>query len=137
MDIQKLMDSLSSAARMTRSQYHLTLGDLYHLSLENPDAVFCVPAFDRGIANPHSYRGYYADLAFEQSDDRATTAAAVKEMCERAMAETFTGYKGGDYTYADDTPLWLAPYGCTGEAIVEVDATQHGILKLRTKEVTF
>ena len=66
-----------------------------------------------------SYRGYYSDLAFEPGD-RCVTVKELLERANEANGDTFTGYKGGDFVMGDDTPLWAAPYGSTGLAIVDI-----------------
>ena len=50
-----------------------------------------------GFTHAHSWRGIYAEAAFEPAMN-----VPVKEMraeVERALSETFTGWKGGDYSY--------------------------------------
>jgi len=68
-----------------------------------------------GFGNPHSYRGYYDELAFEPVPD--TTVGAMLAAAKEALGATYTGYKGGDYTMNAYTQVWLARYGDTGEAI--------------------
>jgi hypothetical protein len=77
-----------------------------------------------GPESPHSYRGYYSDLAFSAGHKR-TAGAWLREL-ESCLGSTFTGYKGGDFTMREDTPLWAAFYGCCGRAII--DLTPAGIL---------
>ncbi|UIS25285.1 hypothetical protein [Erythrobacter phage vB_EliS-L02] len=134
MDFQKMFDSLSDAMRRTRLPYHLSLGDLRDLAEQFDETVFIIAEDGGGITREHSYRGYYEDLAFERSDE-PTPAREVLAMCERALSQTYEGYKGGDFTYGRDTPLWLAAYGTTGAAIVDVDPVEPGVLALVVKEV--
>jgi hypothetical protein len=73
-----------------------------------------------------------ADLAFE-TGSAPSTVADMRKRCARAAVDTYTGYKGGDYTYDERTPLWRAQYGCCGPAIMA--ATQiDGALILVTKD---
>lgn len=68
-----------------------------------------------GFNNPHSYRGYYAELAFEPARNVNT-----KDMLKDArdsLCKTFCGYKGGEYTMHECTEVYLAKYSETGEAI--------------------
>jgi hypothetical protein len=60
--------------------------------------------------NPHSYRGYYNELAFEYCDD-PLTVANIKQFIHEASTETFIGWKGGEYTYDDNTPVHLSLQG--------------------------
>lgn len=86
----------------------ITLGDLIRYLERFPaNARFAI-----GFGGPHSYRGYYDELAFERRDD-----VAVRDMladARGAVGTTYQGYKGGNYTMSLDTPVWLAAYGCSG-----------------------
>lgn len=132
-DMQWLLNAVSDLARRDRSHYHLTLGGLI-------DALKPVPAdrrvvFDRG-SQPgalQSYRGYYADLAFERCPE-PVRAASLLAVCQAALGHTFTGYKGGDFVMGPDTPLWLAAYGECGPAIVGVTVTDTHVV-LVTKDM--
>jgi hypothetical protein len=68
-----------------------------------------------GFGSPHSYRGYYQDLAFEPASN--TTVGAMLTAAKDSLGRTFTGYKGGDYTMSEYTDIWLAEWGSTGEGI--------------------
>ena len=70
-----------------------------------------------------SYRGYYDHLAIEPL--RGVSAPSVAQFisslrdCE---ANTYTGYKGGDYTMDLETPIWVSFYGSvSGTGIVSID----------------
>lgn len=133
MDIQKLLDTISDASRNTRSGYHLTLGELTTLLREADPAVLV--EFDDGasVGDETSYRGHYADLAFE-AGGKPSTAADVLNACVRATTRTYEGYKGGDFTYDERTPLWRAEWGCTGPAIIATLAQDDRII-LITRDV--
>lgn len=64
-----------------------------------------------------SYRGSYDELAlgFRWTGEPRRLAEVLAE-CERAVGETFEGYKGGDYRMGTDTPVWVANWGTTGDA---------------------
>ncbi len=68
-----------------------------------------------GFSNPHSYRGYYDELAFEPEEN--VTVGQMLEDAQSALGNTYTGYKGGDFTMNGTTDVWLAKYGRTGEGI--------------------
>jgi hypothetical protein len=89
----------------------MTLGELIS-TLETQDPAKVVA---RGIANPHSYRGYYDDLAFEPAAN--VTVGSMLAAARSSLGATFEGYKGGLYTMEDYTDCWLAEYGCCGESI--------------------
>ena len=63
----------------------------------------------RGI---NSYRGFYDHLAigFTMSDEPRDLSDLAEE-CQRAIGQTFHGWKGGDYKMREDTPVWVANYG--------------------------
>ena len=132
-DIKKLMDAISESARQGRTNYHLTLGQAIELARTADPKM--VVEFDRGGGPfaPHSYRGYYSDLAFEQSDAPVTAAGFLADLTE-SLGKTFEGYKGGDYVMAIDTPLWVAPFGCTGPAIMSARIDGEKLI-LETREI--
>lgn len=71
------------------------------LAAANQNAV-CPDGFD----GPHSYRGYYEQLAFEPTPD-----VAVSDMlssARSALGATYEGWKGGNYTMDEHTQCWLA-----------------------------
>ena len=65
-----------------------------------------------GLAEPHSYRGDYMDLAFEAVSD--ATVGDVTNMLGSCIGATFEGYKGGDYRMTRNSWCWIAPYGTSG-----------------------
>lgn len=71
--------------------------------------------FERGFRKPHSYRGYYDELAFAPAEN--ITAKQILDDALFAKGETFEGYKGGLYTMGGDTPCHLAEYGSCGEPL--------------------
>lgn len=74
-----------------------------------------------GFTEPHSYRGYYEQLAFEPAAN-----VLVSDMladAKRALDATYPGYKGGDFTMTKWTEVWLANYGETGEALGSIFLT--------------
>lgn len=68
-----------------------------------------------------SYRGYYDHLAFGFADTDIPKVKDVLAQCEDALGKTFEGYKGGDFTMSEDTPLWVGNYGeSRSTAIVDI-----------------
>ena len=76
----------------------------------NQDAVL-----KNGFTYPHSYRGYYSELAFEPAED--VKVSDMLRDAEGALGKTFMGYKGGDYTMHGAVECYLATYGNTGEEL--------------------
>ena len=66
-----------------------------------------------GFGNPHSYRGYYDQLAFEPVEN--TTAGAMLAAAKAAMGTTYQGWKGGAFTMGELTPCWLAWEGSSSD----------------------
>lgn len=137
MDIQKLFDAISAASRDTRKEYHLTLGSLIEaLEAAPADAVVCFSDQpEASPCEPHSYRGYYADLAFEHGPIRKV--AEVLAEARGALGESFEGYKGGDFTMGEDTPLWRSSYGHnSGVALIAASLDAAGRrLVIATKQI--
>lgn len=69
------------------------------------------------FGHPHSYRGYYEDLAFEVAHNR--TVGQMLTDARNAIGATFTGWKGqGDFTMYDYSNVWLVEKeGETGEPL--------------------
>ena len=115
--LQAMVDGWSAMDQKARAGSQWTLGDLISALEEMPP--------DREVGNlcdPHSYRGYYCDLAFENSGGNQPAGKLLDE-CKKAMGAVFEGYKGGDYVMGESTPIWVAEYGCCGEKIVGIDAS--------------
>lgn len=132
MDMQGLVNAMGETSRLTRSQYHLTLGKLIAaLNEANPQMEV---VFDCGGSpgGPHSYRGYYSDLSFPAVGK--ITAGALLALCNAVLGSTLEGYKGGDFLMKDDTPLWHAAWGSCGLAIVGI-GEHRGKLVLETKNI--
>lgn len=135
MDMQALLNAMSDGWRRDRSKYHVTLGRMIEaMKQANPDAVVSLD-FGGHPGGPISYRGYYADLAFEPSNEPITARAFLK-VCQESLGKTFEGYKGGDFLMGEDAPLWSASYGTSsdGRAIVDV-VQQPDRVVLKTKVV--
>ena len=114
MDFQKLLDTITAATRDTRKNYHVTLGELIEkLRQADPEALI-------GLHNPHSYRGYYTDLALEPTKAPIKVWQLLNQLTDVLDTE-LTGYKGGEFLMTYDTPLWVAHYGDTGPAMVDFD----------------
>lgn len=58
-----------------------------------------------------AYRGVYSDLAVEYDMNSNPTVHQFKYMLEKALGQTFEGYKGGEFVITEDTPVWAANYG--------------------------
>ena len=91
---------------------NVTLGDLIeHLRRLPPGMVV-----ERGFGRPHSYRGYYEDVAF--APEANVTVGQMLKCAEEALGQTFEGWKGGEFTMKAHTDCWFAERGSTGIPIV-------------------
>lgn len=98
--------------RKKREESQMTLGKLIDV-LQKMPADFQVLNF----RNPHCYRGYYSDLAFELPDGTRSAADLLDE-CRETIGGEFTGWKGGEYIMSENTPIWLAKEDCLGERLI-------------------
>ena len=94
---------------MQRSNNQMTLGELID------ELRYLPPSYDIYLSSPHAYRDYYCDVAFKP---RCVTVRKAYFEAMSADGETFTGYKGGDFTMTSTTPVWSAFEGCSGHAII-------------------
>lgn len=127
--LQRLVDGMSEKWRQERSETGWTLGTLIaELKKLAPLAVV------RGFGGADSYRGYYSDLAFAPSNTERTVADLLQE-CEAALGAVFEGYKGGDFTMSDDTPVWISGYGeCSSLRIVGIQSHEGVFLPVTRNE---
>jgi hypothetical protein len=89
----------------------MTLGELIK-RLEKADQDQVCPW---GWHNPHSYRGYYDQLAFEPKEN-----VEVREMlacAKKALGTTYEGWKGGEFKMEEYTDVWIAEQGRCGDQI--------------------
>jgi hypothetical protein len=70
-----------------------------------------------GFGNPHSYRGYYDELAFEPQEN--VTVGEMLAACHEADGTTYQGWKGGDYTMGSYSNVYIAHEGSTGDELSE------------------
>jgi hypothetical protein len=125
--IQALVDNMNEASRITRADYHVTLGKVIKAAQK---ATGNVRFADGGIPGDEmSYRGYYSDLAFETQQIPKAVSGFLQQ-CQHALGSTYEGYKGGDFLMRENTPLWRAAYGCCGDAIVRAVVEENGDLVL-------
>ena len=86
--------------------------------------------FNFGISKPFSWRGIYADVAFEMLEEPMTREEILANI-ELAYTETFRGYKGGVYEYDDHTDIHFEyNYGSWSDG----DYVSRWIAKIEQKE---
>jgi hypothetical protein len=118
MNIQQYLDHMSSLSQHTRvkDKGQLSLGMLIE-AIEGCEKDVNV-VYDFGYMCPtsiDSWRGSYSELALNyesfKSEDKELTRDRFIVMLKDAVGKTFTGYKGGDFTMTEETPIWVANYG--------------------------
>lgn len=113
----------------------MTLGEL----IERFERLDPSMVFKYGITHPHSYRGYYDQLAFEPiSDSKVST---MLDLSREAVGKTYTGYKGGDYTMDLSTEVNIAEYGDCGDPLtpaffdINILAAENAALRAENKRL--
>lgn len=113
---QAMMDGMSAAWQRKRAATQMTLGKLIG-ALEGLGGDRLLT----GFGDPHSYRGYYDDLSFAPTLVRRTAGDLLNVVRSDCMGRTFTGYKGGEFMMGENTPVWIAEWGATGERLMGLD----------------
>ena len=113
-DIQALVDGMSAQWQRERAQTQMTLGKLIAALEGMPEGSMV-----SNLVEPHSYRGYYNDLAFELGSGTRLASDLLAD-CKNAMGKVFEGYKGGDFVMGELTPMWVANYGCCGRKFMAI-----------------
>lgn len=103
-DLQALLDGLRARLQRERAKTQMTLGKLIETLEAMPEGAQVA-----NLRNPHSYRGYYEDLALEPSEGLRPAEELLAE-CRAAMGKAFHGYKGGEYVMGERTPVWVSGY---------------------------
>jgi len=113
--LQAMVDGMNAQWQKERATSQMTLGKLIAMleSMPADKEIF-------GLSNPHSYRGYYCDLAFERQAGEVKAGDLLTE-CRAAMGKVFEGYKGGDFIMGESTPVWVAQYGDCGKRLMALN----------------
>lgn len=78
-----------------------------------------------------SYRGYYKDLAIgcDEEDKGFNTVGDIKRVLHKALDDgEMIGYKGGEFPIEQDTLVWFAYYGSTGEMVVDIQKVEGKVI---------
>jgi hypothetical protein len=113
MNSQALLNGMKFQTQKDRAHTQMTLEKLIDRLKNLPQETLV------NLSSPHSYRGYYEDLAFSYGGK--ITAKDALQLCQSAIGEVFTGYKGGDFQMGRNTPVWSSQYGQTGKKIMDVE----------------
>lgn len=125
--------TLSNSDQLTLGELLLKLKPIAENQKDKKEEDIARVQFDFGTAVPTgfaSWRGSYSEIAlgYELSgyDNHAKHFDNVKvtdftKMVEDAIGQTYTGWKGGEFTMNKNTPVWVANPGNSGNTgIVEV-----------------
>ncbi len=114
-----LMQAMAQASQAARADYHVTLGQLIEKLREiDKDTRIVVDVNGFTVESVHSYRGYYEDLGLRMANI-VRRASTLLPLFENAVGETFEGWKGGDFTMHEGTPLWVSEsWGDEGRAVI-------------------
>ena len=124
-NFQELFDRLAKAAKNSHLEDKsiITLGALRELLEAAPkDAQIKIEVNGKlhGYDGLESYRGYYSDLSINIEGGTADVQQVLNDLNE-ADGDTFTGYKGGEYTMNSDTLMWADFYGsCSGNGVTGI-----------------
>jgi hypothetical protein len=72
------------------------------------------------ITKPHSYRGYYEQMAFEIFYTPQPIEDAIS-MVRSAIGNRYDGYKGGTFLMTDETLCHFSMYGTSSGSPVSTD----------------
>ena len=80
-----------------------------------------------------SWRGYYCEPCLEPTEKitKGMTCSTFKLFCRKVFAgKEFRGYKGGLFTFNEDSPLWVSRYGEDDTGLITAinisDSTERG-----------
>lgn len=114
--MQMLIDGMNAQMMRERATTQLTLGEMIAALEAMPEGTMVA-----GLNDPHSYRGYYSDLAFQNTGVLRSCEDLLAE-CKAAMGQVFTGYKGGKFVMGALTPVWISPYGFdSGDRLMSIN----------------
>jgi len=125
--------TLSNSDQLTLGELLLKLKPIVEKQLDKKDDDIASVEYDFGTAIPtnfSSWRGSYSEIAlgyeligydnYEKHFGNVKVTNFIK-MVEEAIGQTYTGWKGGEFTMNKNTPVWVANPGNSGNTgIVEV-----------------
>lgn len=115
-------ETFSSSTQITLGELIKNLEGISNTHGDSEEAVEV--EFDFGTAYPigvSSWRGSYNELAvnyalsgYDAEQFAHTNLEDFKKILKDALGKEFTGWKGGDFTMTESTPLWVANDGNSG-----------------------
>lgn len=110
------------------------LKDCIDINKDNKKVVFDFEyAFPTGL---NIWRGSYSELSINYSfngydndyhynDKEPLEINEFIKLCQESIGKVYHGWKGGEYTMTEDTPLWVANSGNSGNTAV-IDIFDNG-----------
>ena len=126
-EFENLFSTIGKAWQQERAETQMTLGSL----LKTLDGLHAIDLVE-GFKNPHCYRGYYDDLAFELAGEPMNVCELIA-ICKSAIGKTFEGWKGGSFEMDETTPVWIAERGESCRKLVDIN--KNGLLETITDEL--
>lgn len=84
-----------------------------------------------------SYRGFYDQVALGYGFGGIDTVEQLMCRVQIAIGKTYEGYKGGQFTMTEDTPVWVDVWGeYTSTAIVGVEYIEYQAI-IRTAHIPY
>lgn len=83
----------------------------------------------------NSWRGDYSQamLGYHDKYYDAPLATAFLESIKVSIGATYTGYKGGEFTMSEYTPVWIDRWGEYNHTVIDKVSYESGWLVLHTK----
>ena len=137
-DIDKIVEAQRRSRFLTSPQ--LSLGKLIGAlrAIEIAPGKHPKVYYDFGNFYPttlDSWRGSYSEisLGFGNKPEGSPEIRELIKLLEEGIGNTYTGYKGGEFTMDAETPIWADDYGTSSEtAIVGViDDGYRAIIETR------
>lgn len=135
-----LPDIYEMVKRATQERFlstgQLTVGEMIAALASMPGTHYVRYDFGNFVPTKvNSYRGYYDCPAIGYDDHPNRTAEEVVEELRSCLSREYSGWKGGEYSYDENSFLWVANYGdSTGVAPVAVEDREYFAL-IRTAYV--
>lgn len=125
-------------ARRKRESTQLTVGSLLEfLRTAEPTANIVFDRNSGSPTDPHSYHGYFEDLAFDYDTNKIITVDDMIHLLESCIGQLFQQFQKdqGHYQMCTETPLWLSHSGCHGWKIVGVEFSSALVTLLTEQHV--
>lgn len=130
-------ERMKTSSQLTVGELLIKLEAIPNDQKEERQVIFAFEyAFPTGLA---SWRGNYYELAFtfdfpkydseKGSYTQAPTLSEVISWLKDCIGKQYTGYKGGEFIMEENTPLWVANYGNSGNTgVVDISFDDYEVV---------